>query len=102
MCGLASAGVIGPISFLEKRREVVLCFDVPENCAVPQVPDGYVSQQDGAPPPLWTPDNELLGEQFTGIWICRGGSISLPHRSPDLTPLTICYGNRRRVSDQSQ
>jgi hypothetical protein len=40
-----------------------------ENYAVPQVPHGYIFQQD------WTLVTEFLNEQFAGIWIGLGGPI---------------------------
>jgi hypothetical protein len=55
-----------------------------ENHAVPQVPDGYILQQNGAPHFL-TPVTGFLNKLFTGIWVGRGG----PPRSPDLTPLEL-------------
>jgi hypothetical protein len=45
-----------------------------ENYAVPQVPHGYIFQQDGAPP--WTLVTEFLNEEFTGIWIRLGGPLN--------------------------
>ncbi|KAJ4438947.1 hypothetical protein ANN_14901 [Periplaneta americana] len=37
---------------------------------------------------LWL--EERINETYPGRWICRGGVISWPPRSPDLTPLGYC------------
>jgi hypothetical protein len=60
--GLASAGVIRPFSFHGQTVTGAVNRDMPENCTVPQVPDGYIFQQD-----FWIPVTEFLIEQFMGI-----------------------------------
>jgi hypothetical protein len=40
---------------------------MPENYAVPQIPEGYVFQQDVAPSHFWIPVAEFLNVQFTGM-----------------------------------
>ena len=46
-----------------------------------------IFQQYGAPPHFPTEARTWLNEKFNGRWIGRGGPISWPRRSPDLTPL---------------
>ena len=50
--------------------------------AVPQFPDGTISQQDGAPPHFVNIVHTFLDKQFPARWIRRGSSA----RSPDLIP----------------
>jgi hypothetical protein len=63
-CGLTSAGVIRPFFFHEKRLRDAVYVDMLENHAVPQVPDGYVFQQDRELPHFRRPVNQYLNEQF--------------------------------------
>ena len=44
-------------------------------------------QQDGAPPHYALPVRNFLNQRFNDHWIGRGGPISWPARSPDLTKL---------------
>lgn len=44
-------------------------------------------QQDGAPPHSTLAVRNHLNEELPGKWIGRGGPVSWPARSPDLTPL---------------
>lgn len=46
-----------------------------------------VYQQDGAPPHNSRIVRQTLQEKFLNRWIGRGGPISWPARSPDLTPM---------------
>jgi hypothetical protein len=85
-CGLISAVVIRPFFFHEETVSVAVYFDKLENCAVPQVPDGYSFQHGGAPPHFWTPVPEFLNEQLTGVWVILGGPILWVTRSPELSP----------------
>jgi hypothetical protein len=55
-----------------------MCLDILENYAVPQVCDGYIFQQDGAPPRFWTPVTQFPNEYFTGLWISQGDCIPWP------------------------
>jgi len=43
--------------------------------------------QDGAPPLFSCFVTDVLNERFPGAWIGRGGPMSWPPRSPDLSPL---------------
>lgn len=44
-------------------------------------------QQDGAPPHTSHIVRQTLNEKFLRRWIGRGGPVSWPARSPDLTPM---------------
>lgn len=44
-------------------------------------------QQDGAPPHYAVAVREWLNQSFPNQWIGRGGPVSWPPRSPDITPL---------------
>jgi hypothetical protein len=46
-----------------------------------------VFQHDGAPPHIQNEVTTFLNKQLPELWIGRGGSTSLPPRSPDLTLL---------------
>lgn len=56
-------------------------------------------QQDGAPPHYHSSVREFLAEQFGSRWIGRGGPVSWPPRSPDLTPMDFFLWSeiKRRV-----
>ena len=55
--------------------------------AGPQLHDGTIYQQDGAPPPFANIVHTFLAKQFPARWIRRGSPyITWPVRSPDLTP----------------
>lgn len=47
-------------------------------------------QQDGTPAHFARQVKQHLDERFPGRWIGRGGPISWPPRSPDLTALDYC------------
>ncbi|GBN54935.1 hypothetical protein AVEN_227632-1 [Araneus ventricosus] len=61
-----------------------------EMYAVPQMqqhqPD-VIFQQDGAPPHWGMIVRDFLDENFPDRWCGRGGPISWPPRSPNITPL---------------
>ncbi|KAJ4435559.1 hypothetical protein ANN_18175 [Periplaneta americana] len=62
-------------------------LDMLQLYAVPQLPDGAIFQQDGAPPHFANMVRTFLDEQFPARWIGRGSPyITWPARSPDLTP----------------
>jgi hypothetical protein len=48
--GLYKHGVIGPFFFMESIVTGHSYFDMLQNLAVPQIPPGFIFQQDGAPP----------------------------------------------------
>jgi hypothetical protein len=58
-----------------------------EHYAVPQLSCDAWFQQDGAPPHFGNIVRQFLNERFLNKWIGRGGFLSWPPRSPDLTPL---------------
>jgi hypothetical protein len=53
---------LGPFIFHGKTVASAMCLDILENYGVPQIPDGYIFQQDGAPPHFWTPVTEFPNE----------------------------------------
>jgi hypothetical protein len=81
-------------------REAVY-LDMLKNCAVPQLLDGYIFQQDGAPPHSWTHVTEFLNEQLTRMWISQDGPISQSPLLPDFTPLDyfLWQYNQTKVND---
>ena len=66
-------------------------FDMLQNYAIPQIPQGYVFQQDGAPPYFALHVRDHLNECFPQKWIGRGGPTAWSPRSPDLTPLDFFF-----------
>jgi hypothetical protein len=66
---LTSAGVIEPFLLHEKTVTDAVYLHILENYAVPQIPEGYVFQQDVAPSHFWIPITEFLNLRFTGMWI---------------------------------
>jgi len=59
-----------------------LLEDIPLN-----IRQRLIFQQDGAPPHNARCVRRTLNEKFSRRWIGRGGPLSWPARSPDLTPL---------------
>ncbi|KAJ4429534.1 hypothetical protein ANN_21703 [Periplaneta americana] len=79
--------IIGPYFFAEKTVTANTYLDMLQLYAVPQLPDGVIFQQDGAPPHFANMVRTFLDEQFPARWIGRGSPyITWPARSPDLTP----------------
>ncbi|KAJ4439097.1 hypothetical protein ANN_15054 [Periplaneta americana] len=69
-------------------------LDMLQLYAVPQLPDGAIFQQDGAPPHFANMVRTFLDEQFPARWIGRGSPyITWPARSPDLTPPDFSCGD---------
>jgi hypothetical protein len=77
-----------------------------EHFAVPQIPPGFIFQQDGAPPHFHRDVTTFLDETLPGRCVGRGGPTAWPPRSPDLTPLDfiawgfiedVVYGSKVRV-----
>ena len=56
-------------------------LDMLQNYAIPQIPQGYVFQQDGAPPHFALHVGDHLNECFPQQWIGRGGPTAWPPRS---------------------
>jgi hypothetical protein len=50
---------------------------------------GFTSQQDGAPPHFHREVTAYLSHTVP-VWIGRGGPVTWPPRSPELTPLYFC------------
>jgi hypothetical protein len=61
----------------------------PIDKANPYLRRGYWFQHDGAPTHCTNVLCEYLDETFGDIWNGRGGPITWPPRSPDLTPLDL-------------
>ena len=89
--GLHKHGVIGPFFFMESTVTGHSYLDMLENFAVPQIPPGFIFQQDGAPPHFHRDVTTFLDETFPGCWVRRGGPTAWPPRSPDLTPLEFFF-----------
>lgn len=90
-CGLTHETVIGPFFFVENTINGNVYLDMLQNYAIPQIPQGYVFQQDGAPPHYALHVTDHLNECFPQRWIGRGGPTAWPPRSPDLTPLDFFF-----------
>lgn len=89
-CGLLQDKIIGPFFFVEGTITGNVYQDMLELYAIPQLDDRQptiVFQHDGAPPHWSISVRTLLNEVFPGRWIGRGGPLSWPPRSPDITPL---------------
>lgn len=54
--------------FHEKMMTDAVYLDMLENYAVPKVLDGYIFQQNLAPPHFWTPATEFLIEHKNADW----------------------------------
>jgi hypothetical protein len=54
-------------------------------------PDDMLFQQDGAPPHFQKEVTDFLNRKCPEKWINRGGPITWPPRSPDLTPLEFFF-----------
>ena len=54
---------------------------------LPDLPQGIIFQQDGAPPHYSREVRALLDEKLPDSWIGRGGPTNWPPRLPDLTLL---------------
>jgi hypothetical protein len=80
-------GVIDPFFFMESTMTGHSYLDMLENFVVPQIPPGFIFQQDDALPHFHRDVTTFLDETFPGRWIGRGGPTAWPPRSPDLTQL---------------
>jgi hypothetical protein len=65
-CELTRAGGIRPFLF-HKEASVVVYLDALERYVMPQVPGGYVLQQDRIASHFWTPVTVFLCEKFADI-----------------------------------
>ena len=88
-CALSQNEIIGPYFFENenvtgstyKRMLRYFLFPKPRN-----YPETMIFQQDGAPPHYSLEVREYLNRKLPNQWMGRGGPISWPARSPDLTP----------------
>ncbi|KAJ4447807.1 hypothetical protein ANN_09815 [Periplaneta americana] len=91
-CGLTHETVIGPFFFcVENTINGNVYLDMLQHYAIPQIPQGYVFQQNRAPPHYALHVTDHLNECFPQRWIGRGGPTAWPPRSPDLTPLDFFF-----------
>jgi hypothetical protein len=93
-CGLLCDRVVGPFVFTESTITGDIYLDLLQLYVFPQIVEverenenRVIFMQDGAPPHFSLPVRGALKEKFPNSWIGRGGPISLPPRSPDLTPM---------------
>lgn len=86
-CCLTLDAVIGPFFFEEPTVTGATYLNMLRDYARRRIPEGYIFQQDGAPPHYSNAVRTYLNETFPARWIGRRGPIEWPPRSPDLTPL---------------
>ncbi|GFX72031.1 DUF4817 domain-containing protein [Trichonephila clavipes] len=85
---LLTNGPIGPFFFVEKTVTGYVYLDMLENFSIPQIPSGFLFQQNGTPPSNHADVIAfLIGISRKMDW--KMGQIAFPPRSPDLTPLDI-------------
>ncbi len=88
-CAMSKSGVIGPYFFENENvtgstyKRMLRYFLFPK---LQNYPENMIFQQDGAPPHYSLEVREYLDRKLPNQWIGRGGPISWPSRSPDLTP----------------
>jgi hypothetical protein len=85
--GLHKYDVIGPFLFMESTVTGHSYLDMLKSFAVPQIPPGFIFQQDDAPSHFHRDVTTFLDETFPGRWLETGGPTAWPPRSPDLTQL---------------
>ena len=84
--------IIGPFFFEghivngDRYLEMLQNYFIPKLDNLELIED-TVFQQDGAPCHFALQVRQFLNEKFPNRWIGRGGPLSWPPRSPDLTPL---------------
>ncbi|PNF31580.1 hypothetical protein B7P43_G00793 [Cryptotermes secundus] len=84
-CALMHVRVIGPLFFAEMTVTSDTYLDMLQNFVFPQV---EALQPEINFQPHWsTIVRDALEKHFPGRWTGRGGPISWPPRSPDITPL---------------
>lgn len=92
-CAVTKTKVYGPFFFAEKTVTGVAYLDMLEHWLFPQLGEdleGFVFQQDGAPPHWHCEVRNFLNEKLPQRWIgrCNDNDLTLlkwPPRSPDLT-----------------
>ena len=92
-CAVLRNKVIGPYFFPEETVNQDGYLKMLEEYALPilQRMPRILFQQDGAPPHWGLRVRALLDREFPNKWIGRGGPISWPARSPDITPLDFFF-----------
>jgi hypothetical protein len=75
-CALTSDSVIGPFFFEEATVTGASYLNTLQNYAITRIPQGYLFQQDGAPPHYANTVKAFLDQQFPGKWIGRRGVLS--------------------------
>jgi hypothetical protein len=85
-CAISYDRIYGPFFFAEKTVKGANYLDMLQQYFFPQVHGRrLIFQQDGAPPHFANAVRDCLNERFPHGWIGRGGPVSWPPRSPDLT-----------------
>jgi hypothetical protein len=80
---------VGPFLLSEKTVAGRSYLDVLELHVPPQLRPQAIFQQGGVAPHFCCLVRNHLNRQMAGRWIGRGGPISWPTGSPDLTPLDV-------------
>jgi hypothetical protein len=97
-CAMWAGGIVGPFFFENEENEVAQTVNADRYCAMMEnffwpeldalsIHEEMWFQQDGAPSHTAGRALNLIAERFPGRVISRGGDISWPPRSCDLTPL---------------
>jgi hypothetical protein len=93
-CGLLCDRVVGPFFFTESTITGYIYLDLLQLYVFPQIEDverepwnWVIFMQDGAHPHFSLPVRGAFNEKFPNARIGRGGPISWPPGSPDLTPM---------------
>jgi hypothetical protein len=84
-CALTSNFLTGPLIFEEATVRGASYQNILKNYAVIRIPWGCIFQQGGNSSHYASPVKVCLNQYFPGKWIGRGGPITWPSRSPDLT-----------------
>lgn len=88
-CAMSKNGIIGPYFFENENvtgttyKRMLRYFLFPK---LRDYPEDMIFQQDGAPPHFAIEVRQYLDRKLPEHWMGRGGSISWPAYSPDLTP----------------
>ena len=96
-CGVLGNKLSGPFVFdnnlTGNSYEIFLRNDLPsllEDISLMIRSQMYL-QHDGAPPHYTRHEIDYLNESFPNRWLGRGGPVTRPPRSPDLTPLDFYF-----------
>ncbi|KAJ4431491.1 hypothetical protein ANN_20089 [Periplaneta americana] len=88
--------IIGPYFFAEKTVTANTYLDMLQLYAVPQLPDGAIFQQDGAPPHFANMVRTFLDEQFPARWIGRGTMFEMGRMGKPRNAYRVLVGRPRR------